>query len=225
MATGRFISYYRVSTERQGRSGLGLDAQKQAVRTFLNGGDWDLIGEFTEVESGKNNNRPELGKALAVCRLKNARLVIAKLDRLSRDAHFLLGLQNAGVDFVCADMPQADSSMVGFMAIIAQHERRMISERTKAALAAAKARGVKLGNPENLSNQKLGSERGNAAKAEKAQSRAADLLPVIADIRAEGHATLTAIASALNARGFRTARGGDWAPTQVARVLAHQGGA
>ena len=145
MAEGKFVSYLRVSTARQGRSGLGLEAQRQAVEDFLNGGNWQLVKEFVEVESGKNADRPQLAKAFQLCRLIGAKLVIAKLDRLSRDAHFLLGLEKAGVDFVAADMPQANRLTIGIMAVMAQHEREMISERTKAALAAAKRRGVKLG--------------------------------------------------------------------------------
>lgn len=140
-----FVAYYRVSTQSQGRSGLGLEAQKAAVQAFLNGGSWKLLGAFTEIESGADNARPELAKALNACRLKGATLVIAKLDRLSRDAHFLLGLEKAGVDFVAADMPSANRLTVGIMAMVADEERRMIAARTKAALAAAKARGVALG--------------------------------------------------------------------------------
>src|ERR671927_1374969 len=160
MAQGRYVSYLRVSTDRQGRSGLGLEAQRKAVEDFLNGGRWDLIAEFVEVESGKRDDRPKLADALALCRLHNATLVIAKLDRLSRDAHFLLGLQKAGVRFVAADMPEANELVVGIMAVVAQAERKMISARTKAALAAAKARGKRLGNPGNLRNQDVGRERG-----------------------------------------------------------------
>jgi DNA invertase Pin-like site-specific DNA recombinase len=145
MAQGAFVSYLRVSTARQGQSGLGLAAQRAAVTDFLNGGDWSLIAEYVEVESGANDERPKLAEALARCRLHNATLVIAKLDRLSRDAHFLLGLQKAGVRFVAADMPEANEMVVGIMAVVAQAERKMISARTKAALQAAKARGVKLG--------------------------------------------------------------------------------
>ena len=156
MAQGRFVSYLRVSTDRQGRSGLGLEAQRKAVDDFLNGGRWKLIAEFVEVESGKRDDRPKLAEALALCRLHNAVLVIAKLDRLSRDAHFLLGLQKAGVRFVAADMPEANEMVVGIMAVVAQAERKMISARTKAALAAAKARGKRLGNPGNLRNQDAG---------------------------------------------------------------------
>ncbi len=145
MATGSFVSYLRVSTARQGQSGLGMEAQRKAVSDYLNDGQWQHIAEFVEVESGKNNDRVELAKAMALCRLRNATLVIAKIDRLSRDAHFLLGLQKAGVRFVAADMPEANEMVVGIMAVVAQAERKMISARTKAALAAAKTRGINLG--------------------------------------------------------------------------------
>jgi DNA invertase Pin-like site-specific DNA recombinase len=145
MAEGRFIAYYRVSTDKQGKSGLGLVAQRSAVLDYLDGGNWSVIAEHTEIESGKRSDRPVLAKALKDCKLRGATLVIAKLDRLSRDAHFLLGLEKAGVDFVAVDMPNANRLTVRLMAVIAQEEREMISARTKAALAAAKARGVKLG--------------------------------------------------------------------------------
>jgi DNA invertase Pin-like site-specific DNA recombinase len=144
MAEGRFVAYYRVSTEKQGRSGLGLEARQASVEAFLNGGAWKLLGRFIEVESGSNNDRPELAKALEACRLKGATLVIAKLDRLSRDAHFLLDLTRAGVDFVAADNPTAKRLTVGILAMVAEEERRAISSRTKAALTAAKARGTVL---------------------------------------------------------------------------------
>src|SRR3954471_1117781 len=165
MSKGRYVSYLRVSTDRQGRSGLGLEAQRKAVQEFLNGGRWDLIAEFVEVESGKRDDRPKLAEALSLCRLHNATLVIAKLDRLSRDAAFLLGLQKAGVRFVAADMPEANELVVGIMAVVAQAERKMISTRTKAALAAAKARGVRLGKPENLRNQDEGRMQGRAKRS------------------------------------------------------------
>ena len=125
-------------------SGLGLEAQRKAVEDFLNGGNWRLMKEFVEVESGKKSDRPQLAKAFQLCRLTGAKLVIAKLDRLSRDAHFLLGLEKAGVEFVAADMPYANRLTVGVMALVADDERRRISEHTKDALAAAKRRGVKL---------------------------------------------------------------------------------
>src|SRR6516165_1135114 len=142
---GKFVAYFRVSTDKQGKSGLGLEAQRHAVDQFLNGGSWSLIKEVVEVETGKRSDRPQLEASLKACRAYGAKLVIAKLDRLSRDAHFLLGLEKAGVDFVAADMPNANRVTVGIMAMLAEEERRMISKRTKDALAAAKRRGVKLG--------------------------------------------------------------------------------
>ncbi|WP_348642431.1 recombinase family protein [Methylobacterium sp. WL2] len=143
MRADKLVAYYRVSTARQEASGLGLVAQRQAVAAFLGGGP--VVAEFTKTESDKRADRPELARAIGACWLYGARLVIAKLDRLSRDAHFLLGLEKAGVDFVAADMPHANRLTVGIMALVAEEERRMISARTKAALAAAKARGTVLG--------------------------------------------------------------------------------
>jgi DNA invertase Pin-like site-specific DNA recombinase len=206
MAQGSFVSYPRVSTDRQGRSGLGLEAQRKAVEDFLNGGRWKLMAEFVEVESGQRDDRPKLANALALCRLHNAVLVIAKLDRLSRDAHFLLGLQKAGVRFVAADMPEANEMVVGIMAVVAQAERKMISARTKAALAAAKARGKRLGKPQNLRNQDAGRVRGRARRTLRAQERTKDLAPVVAEIQGTGALSLRQTAAALNARGIPTAR-------------------
>src|SRR3954469_20662568 len=131
MAEGALVAYYRVSTERQGRSGLGPAAQRKAGGGFLNGGSWRLVGEFTEVKSGKQADRPELAKAFQACRLRRAKLIIAKIDRLSRDAHFLLGLEKAGVDFVAAEIPTANRLTVGILAMVADEERRLISKRTK----------------------------------------------------------------------------------------------
>lgn len=214
----KFVSYLRVSTRKQGKSGLGVEAQRAAVANFLNGGKWAHVCEFVETESGSRDDRPKLAEALSVCRLHNATLVIAKLDRLSRDAHFLLGLTKAGVKFVAADMPEANEMVVGMMAVVAQAERKMISQRTKAALAAAKARGVKLGKPENLRDQMAGRANGRAARTRAAINRAGDLLPIIADIRAGGAASLRAIAAELNSRGIPTARGRQWSAVQVKRV-------
>src|SRR3984957_12532919 len=140
VAIGRFVAYYRVSTAEQGRSGLGLDAQREAVRAYLNGGNWTLLAEHTEVESGKVDDRPELTKALHTCRLTGATLVIAKLDRLSRNAHFLLGLEKAGVEFVAVDMPNANRLTVRLMAVIAQEEREMIAALTKSMMPSAISR-------------------------------------------------------------------------------------
>jgi DNA invertase Pin-like site-specific DNA recombinase len=219
--TGAFVSYLRVSTKAQGQSGLGLDAQRQAVADYLNGGDWRLIAEFVEVESGANDERPKLAEALARCRIHNATLVIAKLDRLSRDAHFLLGLQKAGVRFVAADMPEANEMIVGIMAVVAQAERKMISARTKAALAAAKARGVKLGgNRGNLPGATSAKGRLAALEARRksARRRAEDLKPIIVELKAQGVASLSRIAVALNDRGVPAPRGGKWTAVQVGRL-------
>jgi len=145
MADGKFIAYYRVSTERQGQSGLGLEAQQAAVEDYLDGGSWELIESYTEIESGKRNDRPELARAMAACKKHKATLVIAKLDRLARNVAFVAGLMESGVDFVAADNPHANKLMVHLLAAFAEHERDQISARTKAALGAAKARGVQLG--------------------------------------------------------------------------------
>jgi DNA invertase Pin-like site-specific DNA recombinase len=169
MAVGRFVAYYRVSTDKQGRSGLGLEAQREAVRPYLNGGNWTLADEVTEIESGKRNDRPELDRALGLCRLYGATLVVAKLDRLARNVAFISKLMESGVEFVAVDFPQANRLTI--LAAVAEHEMAMISQRTKAALAAAKARGVQLGNPANLRNKIDGSARGNAAKAARAAKR------------------------------------------------------
>lgn len=222
MAEGRFISYLRVSTARQGASGLGLEAQRQAVADFLNGGKWQLLAEVVEIESGKRNDRVKLAEALKLCRLHNATLVIAKLDRLSRDAAFLLNLQAAGVRFVAADMPEANEMVVGIMAVVAQAERKMISARTKAALQAAKARGKVLGGDRGVKPTHDTAVKGATALKAKANARAADLSTILAEVKAEGAVTLREIAAALNGRGIPTARGGTWSAVQVSRVLARQ---
>ncbi|MBV9588730.1 MAG: recombinase family protein [Hyphomicrobiales bacterium] len=221
---GNFVAYYRVSTDRQGRSGLGLEAQRKAVEDYLNGGRWKLVGEFTDVESGKDDrNRPELARAFAKCRLHGATLLIAKLDRLSRDAHFLLGLQKAGVKFVACDLPQANELTIGILAIVAQHEREMISKRTKEALAAAKARGMKIGgfrgSPATLEGLKRGREASHATRTRRARERAKDLAADVEELRAKGADSLTALAKGLNARSIPTARGGKWSAVQVMRLL------
>jgi DNA invertase Pin-like site-specific DNA recombinase len=216
----KFIAYYRVSTDKQGQSGLGLEAQQKAVADYLNGGKCALIKEYTEVESGKVNNRPQLAEAIQTCRAYGAKLVIAKLDRLSRDAHFLLGLEKAGIDFVAADMPNANRLTVGIMAMVAEEERRMISKRTKEALAAAKARGTRLGGDRGVTPTPESRARARDAVQKRATSRAADIAPIIRTLQAAGAESLGAIARGLNEAGIPTARGqGKWSATQVKRTV------
>lgn len=220
MSEQKFISYLRVSTERQGRSGLGLDAQRQTVLEYINGGCSTLIAEFIEVESGRRVDRPELAKALASCRIHAATLVVAKLDRLARNAHFLLGLKEAGVDFVCCDLPTANRLTVGILAVVAEEEARLISERTRAALAAARVRGVRLGHPNlTLPARRKGSLSSAAVRARKANLRARDLKPLIDQLSNQGCHQISELALALNARGVPASRGGRWSATQVARLV------
>lgn len=208
---GKFVAYYRVSTAQQGKSGLGLEAQQAAVKTYLNGGSWELAGEFTEVESGKRKNRPQLEAALAMCRKQKATLVIAKLDRLARNLHFISGLMESKINFVAVDMPTANRLTVHILAAVAEEEARAISARTKAALASAKARGVRLGS----NGATLG--KANAASARKT---ALSLKPIIQQLRADGITTVRAIAEALNAREIQTPQGRQWHSTSVHRLLA-----
>jgi DNA invertase Pin-like site-specific DNA recombinase len=215
----RFVAYYRVSTDRQGRSGLGLEAQQSSVRNYLKGGDWELIGEFTEIESGKHDNRPELVRALEVCRRQKARLIIAKLDRLSRNLAFIATLMDSGVEFVAVDNPHANKLTVHILAAVAQHEREMISERTRSALQAAKARGKKLGNPKVREAGVLG----NVVIKDAARKFAANVLPVIREIQAAGAKSNAAIAAKLNERRVPTARGGVWTHVQVRAVIGRGG--
>lgn len=218
----KYVAYHRVSTQKQGASGLGLEAQRMAVDQFLARTSGVLVAEAQEVESGGRNDRPRLAEALTLCRVHGAALIIAKLDRLARNVHFISGLMEAGVDFVACDMPAANRLTIHVLAAVAEHEREMISARTKAALAAAKARGVKLGNPANLGNRRAGSIAGNAVRTEMAHSRARDLLPVIDAIRAEGRTSLRAIAAGLDERGIAASRGGRWSAAQVKRLLDRQ---
>ena len=213
---GKFFSYLRVSTDRQGERGYGLDAQRKAIADYLNGGSWELLGEYVEVESGKRNDRPQLEAALAACRRHKAKLVIAKLDRLSRNLAFIATLMERKVDFVCCDMPEANRLTIHIIAAMAEHERNMISDRTKRGLAAAKARGVKLGGP------KLPQARKAAQMAirQSAERHAANVVPLIRDIQRAGARTLREIAAALNARGIPTARGGQWHAMTVRNILA-----
>ena len=202
---GKFIAYFRVSTDRQGKSGLGLEAQREAVLNYLNGGSWTMVAEFTEVESGKHADRPQLAAALAACKKQKAKLVIAKLDRLSRNLAFIATLMDSGVEFVAADNPHANKLTIHILAAVAQHEREMIAQRTREALAAAKARGVKLGNP-RLAEARAGV---TAARIAAADAFAANVRPIIREIQKSGVSSLRGVAKALSARGIKTARGGE----------------
>jgi DNA invertase Pin-like site-specific DNA recombinase len=182
---------------------------------YLNGGRWSLVADFTEIESGKRNNRVELEKALAACKKQKAKLVIAKLDRLSRNLAFIATLMDSGVEFVAVDNPHANKLTVHILAAVAQHEREIISARTSAALKAAKARGRRLGNP-RLSEAR---QRATVAKKESADRYAGNVLPVIRDIQRSGIKSLRGVAKALAARGIPTARGGTWTPVQVSAIL------
>lgn len=217
MTEGCLVAYYRVSTKRQGASGLGLEAQQDAVRSYLNGSTWRLVSEVIEVESGKRSDRPRLEEALRLCRLHRATLIIAKLDRLARNVAFVSKLMEAGVEFVAVDFPQANRLTVHILAAVAEHEARAISERTTAALARARARGVKLGGDRGHmpSIAAQGHAASLAARRARARSRAADLLPVIAEVRTGGASSLQQVADALNARNITTARGLKWTPTQI----------
>jgi DNA invertase Pin-like site-specific DNA recombinase len=220
---GKFVSYLRVSTKRQGESGLGLEAQRAAVEAWLNGGDWTLCKEYVEVESGKRaDSRPALAKAFDACRAFNAKLVIAKLDRLSRDPVFLLSLRDAGIEFIAVDMPHANRLTVGIMALVAEQERDAISQRTKAALAAAKARGTKLGKPKGtmVPRSDIGRAHSVEANMANAEAFAERMRPILAELSG---LSARATAAELEKRGYATARGGKWSPTLVIRTRARLG--
>ena len=210
---GKFISYLRVSTDRQSEHGYGIDAQRKAVTDFLNGGSWELLGEFVEVESGKRNDRPELERALAACKKHKAKLVIAKLDRLARNVAFIANLMDGKVDFVCCDMPQATRLTIHVLAAVAEHEREMISQRTKAGLQAARERGVKLGGP-NLAEM-------NTARQQAAVSRAEAVAPVFAEV---AHLSARAAAAELNYRQIPTPTGAPWSSQTIIRARLRLGG-
>ena len=219
MVPNRYVAYHRVSTARQGRSGLGLEAQQAAVAGFLQGQDHELIASFTEVESGKHSDRPQLAAALALARRQKAKIIISKLDRLSRNLSFLANLLESPVDIVIADMPTANRLTVQLMAVVAEHEARMISDRTKAALAAAKTRGVVLGNPNLAPVQVLARE----AIIKKADQHAEMVLPIIRQIVGGGVRSSHVVAAHLQQRGIKTARGGQWSGSTVLNLLRRSG--
>lgn len=204
------IAYFRVSTNRQGKSGLGLEAQRQAVAEFLTAKRWRLAQEYVEVESGNRRDRPELAAAITDAKRIRGKLVIAKLDRLARNVHFISGLMETGVDFVAVDMPTADRFMLHVYAAMAEEKGRRISQRTKVALAAAKARGVELGE-----NGKVLASRHKA----EAETFARSLTPIITEIRNEGHTTVRAITEALNERGVPSREKGRWHLRSTAILL------
>ncbi len=238
MSVRKFVAYYRVSTEKQGRSGLGLEAQQEAVRSYLNGGAWTLVAEVVEVESGKKNDRPRLAEALRLCRLHGAVLIIAKLDRLARNVAFISNLMESGVEFTAVDFPQANRLTVHILAAVAEHEREMISKRTKDALASKRAFYARLTEQEkaelrlrgkatqlggnrgkiHLAYQK-GAEASRIVRSGKADRRAADVAPIVQELQAGG-ASLRKVATTLNDRHIPTSRGSRWTATQVARVMS-----
>lgn len=218
----KIVSYLRVSTRKQGSSGLGLDAQRTAIHSYAAQRHAKVIETFTEIESGKVNARPELLKALHLAKVTGATLVIAKLDRLSRNAAFLLTLRDSGVRFVAADMPDANDLTVGIMALVAQQEREAISKRTKEALSAAKVRGVRLGNPNGAAAIKRAGKGNSASLAvirSRADSHARNLQPVLHALAAAGVTSLGNVAEALNERGMLTPRGGRWHKSSVRNLL------
>lgn len=227
MAAGqRLVAYERVSTARQGASGLGLEAQRQTIEAFAVARGAEVLARFTEVESGRKADRPELAKALHLAKVTGATLVIAKLDRLSRNAAFLLALSDSGVRFVAVDMPEANDLTVGIMALVAQAEREAISRRTKEALTVAKARGVKLGNPNGAEALRRAGKGGVALRktvSANAKAFASDLAAVVTDIRAARHTSLRAIAAELTTRVMRTRQGGRWSVSNVKGLLSRIG--
>lgn len=214
----KYVAYYRVSTKKQGYSGLGIEAQKAMVAGFLKPDD-EVLDEFTEVESGRCKNRPILIKALLFAKHKNATLLIAKLDRLTRSVRFITELQESNVKFVACDCPEANETMVQLMVVMAEWEARQTSERTKAALAQAKLRGVKLGRPQNLRTTQADRQKAVKALQEKADNFAKSMMPIISDIQSGGIVSYRGIARELNRRDFKTSRKRQWTGTTVRNLL------
>lgn len=219
----RYVTYVRVSTQQQGASGLGLEAQKKAVGDYLAAHGGQVVQEYREIESGKVNDRPKLQAALKRCRQSRSTLLIAKLDRLGRNTAFLLGLRDSGVKFVCADMPDANEMTIGILAIFAQHEREAISARTTAALAAAKARGVRLGNPNVPAGTAATAAVARQGLKAKADAFAGDLRDVLESAQTEGMTTLQELADHLTELSCPTPRGCAWSPIAVSRLMGRLG--
>jgi DNA invertase Pin-like site-specific DNA recombinase len=216
----KYIAYYRVSTAKQGKSGLGIEAQQQLVRNFVAANGGEVVAEYTEVESGKKDDRPKLIEAMQHADLVHGKLLVGRLDRLSRDLHFITSLQKSQVDFVIADMPNCDSFTIHIYGALGQKEREQISARTKAALAEAKARGVKLGtNNLDVAHAAEYSKQGVAAIKAGADRYAAKVLPRIQALQAQG-LSLRGVAEALNQQGVTTPRGKKWTATAVRNALA-----
>ena len=225
MANGKFVSYLRVSTDRQGKSGLGLEGQRQAVDTYLNGGDWHLVEEFVEVESGRSSDRRELEAALQLCRAHRAALVVANVSRLTRSVAFLSKLLAADVEIRFVDLPAIEGATGKFllhqMASVAELEAGMISDRTKKALAAAKAHGKKLGGFRGRAGTAEDTAKARKAHSAKAAEHAASLVPIITRLDPDGSLSLRALAAKLTAEGLPTPAGAAaWTAMTVARVKA-----
>lgn len=218
-----YVAYYRVSTNKQGVSGLGLESQKQSVESYLKQSEGSLIASFTDIKSGKRNDRKELMNALKRCRLTGATLLIAKLDRLGRNAKFLLELQESDVDFIALDMPEANKFTIGIMACLAEYESQLISDRVKASYEARRARGQvkRFGNPNLAKYRNTDITKANQVRIEKAEKRKAEIREVLNDIRREyGDLSLRALAEKLNKAGYKTTNGNQWSHVGVMRVLA-----
>jgi DNA invertase Pin-like site-specific DNA recombinase len=215
----KFVTYYRVSTQQQGHSGLGIEAQKAAVKEYLNAHGGVALASFTEIESGKINTRPQLEAALLRCRQAHATLLVAKLDRLSRNAAFLSNLRDSGVKFQALDIPEANTLTLGVMAVLAQYEREIISARTRAALAARRARGLPLGTPRDMSaHAARASAMARVMNGDKARARAALVAPAIKAARVAGCSSLRQVAEHLDDLGITTPRGKSWTATAVANA-------
>ena len=218
----QYVAYYRVSTDKQGKSGLGLESQQASVKGFVEHRGGEILDAYTEIESGKRSDRPKLERALRRCLLSGATLVIAKLDRLSRDIAFIANLQKSKVEFVCCDMPEANTLTIGMLAVLAQYERELISERTKAGLAAAKRRGIKLGNPKLNYIRSTDTRAATTKASENATARNRQLRELINEVETEQGRSMSTreIAEALNLAGYKTARGKRFSSAQISRLRA-----